>query len=112
LKVYNIHAKPDDVEQELSHLEQMISNEGNLMVLGDLNADCNYYNPEDKGFDGWEWVITDEEDTTSSATDCAYDRIILNADAYQEYVSHGVFKEGITKEISDHYLVWVELRVD
>ena len=112
LKVYNIHIKPDDVEQELSYLEQMISNEGNLMVLGDLNADCKYYNPEDKGFDGWEWVITDEEDTTSSATDCAYDRIILNEDAYKEYVSHGIFKEGITKEISDHYLVWVELRID
>lgn len=112
LTAYNIHIKPDDVRAELTFLEEIVSTEGNRMVLGDLNADCSYYDPSKKEFDDWKWIIGDEEDTTSSATDCAYDRIILNSDAYQEYVSYGVFREGITKEVSDHYLVWVELRVN
>jgi len=113
LKVYNIHTKPGDVKSELSSLEQIVSTNGNVIILGDLNADGNYYNPIDNTeLDGWNWVIGNDEDTTSSETDCAYDRIIMNADAYQEYSTSGVFKAGIIKDISDHYPVWVEIRVN
>lgn len=109
ITVYNIHTKPDNVKEELKNLEGIVKDEGNVIILGDLNADCTYYsNEKETEFDNWIWVIKDEEDTTVSSTDCAYDRIILNQDAYQEYVTHGIFKD-IDKSMSDHYLVYVEL---
>ncbi|MCK4521128.1 MAG: endonuclease/exonuclease/phosphatase family protein [Nanoarchaeota archaeon] len=107
---YNIHIKPSDVTNELAYLEDVVRTDGNVIVLGDLNADCSYYNPVTEiEFDSWNWIIQDNEDTTVATTDCAYDRIIMNDDAYQEYVSYEIFTEGITKDVSDHYLVWVEI---
>lgn len=113
LKTYNIHIKPTDVNNEINYLEDVVSTSGNVMVLGDLNADCKYYNPLiQTEFDSWNWIIKDSEDTTVSKTDCAYDRIILNSDAYGEFSSYGIFKEGINDDVSDHYLVWIELKLD
>jgi deoxyribonuclease-1-like protein len=112
LTVYNIHTKPDDVQKELDYLEGVAINNEKVIILGDLNADCSYYNNEKEiEFDNWNWLIEDNEDTTVSATDCAYDRIILNNDAYEEYSNKGIYKKDITKDVSDHYLVWVELKV-
>ncbi|XP_024915055.1 deoxyribonuclease I-like 1-like isoform X5 [Cynoglossus semilaevis] len=57
----------------------------NVIILGDLNADCNYVTIK-----GWRsvrlrsdprfvWLIGDEKDTTvRERTHCAYDRIIVN----------------------------------
>jgi len=111
--VYNIHVKPEDVQKELNYLEDIVSETGNVLILGDLNADCFYYNNEEQiEFDDWNWLIKDDEDTTSSNSDCAYDRIILNDDAYEEYAHDGIYKKGITTDVSDHYLVWVEIKVN
>jgi endonuclease/exonuclease/phosphatase family metal-dependent hydrolase len=108
---YNAHLKPDDVASEMQAFEDAISNEGNVIILGDLNYDCDYVNPdEDTSFDTWNWLIWDYEDTTVSDTDCAYDRIIVNDDMYEEIVAPGFYKE-ITKDFSDHYVVWVEVQV-
>jgi deoxyribonuclease-1-like protein len=111
LTTYNIHTKPDDVQQELYYLEQIVSNNGNVIVLGDLNADCSYYNNDKEiEFDNWNWIIKDNQDTTVSATNCAYDRIILNNNAKQELKNSGIDKKQITSSVSDHYLIWVELK--
>lgn len=110
--VYNIHTDPDDVRRELSHLERLISqnSEGNVTVLGDLNADQNYYNnPRETEFDSWHWLIKDSEDTTTTSTNAAYDRIIMNSDAFEEYSSHGIHRQGITRSMSNHYPVWLEI---
>jgi len=113
LIVYNIHIKPEDAQQELNYLENLIVDSGNVLVLGDLNADCSYYNNEKQTeFDNWNWIIKDDEDTTSSNSNCAYDRIILNDGSYKEYVSDGIYTKEITPEISDHYLVWVEMNIN
>jgi len=112
LTAYNIHTKPDDVQKELYYLEQVVPDNGNVIILGDLNADCSYYNNDkETEFDEWNWFIKDDEDTTVSATDCAYDRIIINTDANQEFSSYGIDKKQITSSVSDHYLVWVELKI-
>ena len=112
LIIYNIHTKPDDTQGELNHLEGVVVRTGNVIVLGDLNADCTYYNNKrETEFDDWNWLIKDNEDTTSSSTNCAYDRILLNNDAYAEYKSDGIYKKQITTQISDHYLIWVELKI-
>jgi endonuclease/exonuclease/phosphatase family metal-dependent hydrolase len=110
--VYNIHIKPDDVQKELSNLQNEIYEFDNLIILGDLNADCDYYNPVlNTEFDNWFWLIKDSDDTTVSASSCAYDRILVTPPIQNQYVSYGIDKEGITKEVSDHYLVWVEIAI-
>lgn len=106
--IYNIHTKPDDVKNELSNLEEIVPKEvGNILIIGDLNADCKYYNPEEEPeFDSWTWVIPDTADTTVGNTDCAYDRIISNNPL--KIKSYGI-DTTITSEQSDHYLIWVEV---
>ena len=112
LTVYNLHTKPGYVAQEIESLEDIIRDEGNILILGDLNADCSYYNPEKEiDFPRWEWLIKDSDDTTVSEEDCAYDRIILNEKAGRELYNFGIYKQGITEQVSDHYIVWVELEI-
>jgi hypothetical protein len=107
LTIYTIHTKPDDVPNEINHLEEIVEDTGRIIILGDLNADCDYYdNSKYDDFDDWNWVILDDEDTTTGNTHCAYDRIIIN----DEFVSYGINK-NITKEVSDHYLVWIEIKI-
>jgi len=107
-RVYNIHVKPDDVRQELAALEDVMPTLGNQLVIGDLNADCSYYDRETE-FDSWHWIVKDEDDTTVADSSCAYDRIIFNDDAFNEFLDYGIVSEGINKTVSDHYLVWVEI---
>jgi len=110
LTVFNIHVKPDDVQKELDYLDDIALDIGNVIILGDLNGDCNYYDNEaEKEFNEWNWIIKDNEDTTSGETNCAYDRIISNNELKPRIIRYGIEKE-IKKEQSDHYLVWVELR--
>lgn len=111
---YNIHTKPDDATQEIYSLEELVENEGsgtgNKLVLGDLNADCNYYDEDYETafskFNGWYWVIKNSDDTTVGYNSCAYDRIIVNSETKKDYVSYGIEKT----EYSDHYLVWARFR--
>ncbi|MDP2628743.1 MAG: hypothetical protein Q8P15_02510 [Nanoarchaeota archaeon] len=112
LTIYNIHVKPDDVQNELSNLENVVSDYGNVIILGDLNADCSYYNNKnEKEFENWNWIVKDSDDTAVSSNNCAYDRIILNDDAKKEYKGYGIDKKEITKEVSNHYLVWVRIKI-
>jgi len=110
----NIHTDPDVVPEEIGFLESVIlENEksSNIILLGDLNADCNYYNNnKETHFDSWNWKIGDDKDTTVSQTDCAYDRIILNDGMNEEFISYGIFDE-INKSQSDHYLIWGEFKL-
>ena len=109
--VYAIHIKPDDAQQELYYLEEVIEDEGNTLIIGDLNADCSYYdNAIETEFDDWAWLIQDHHDTTVAKSSCAYDRILLNADAFADIVAGGIIREGITKAVSDHYLIWTQLK--
>ncbi|XP_042347405.1 deoxyribonuclease I-like 1-like [Plectropomus leopardus] len=102
----------------------------NVMILGDLNAGCNYVTIK-----GWRtvrlrsdpkfwWLIGDEQDTTvRQKTHCAYDRIIVHG---REMISSIVpgsaqpfnFKESFhlteeeALEVSDHFPVEVELKTE
>eukprot|EP00754_Rhynchopus_humris_P016869 Rhum_TRINITY_DN14533_c14_g1::Rhum_TRINITY_DN14533_c14_g1_i2::g.99068::m.99068 len=112
---YNLHSKPSDVKNELSNLEDLVNGDafkGSKVVLGDLNAGCSYYSPtKEPEFDRWLWVIPDHEDTTVAVSACCYDRIILNDEARPLYKSHGVLREGITQDVSDHFLVWMNMEI-
>jgi len=105
--VVNIHIKPSNAKAEIEALEKVINElEGDVIILGDLNADCDYYDTEEEPeFDDWFWVIPDYEDTTVGNTDCAYDRIIVNNGVKNKYIDSGVMRE-VNSDQSDHYLVW------
>jgi endonuclease/exonuclease/phosphatase family metal-dependent hydrolase len=111
LDAYIIHVKPSNVSAELYELQSLVPDRGNVMLLGDFNADCSYFEHSQHAdlFANWTWAVADGEDTTVAASNCTYDRILLNANASAEYARHGVLKSGITPDLSDHYLVWVEI---
>lgn len=114
LKSYIIHTKPTEAEKEISNLQLYVTSnqkEGeNIVVLGDLNADCSYFKRNESDFMGWIWLIQDDIDTTvSENTDCAYDRIIVNKDLFDEVVTSGTI-EDIT--VSDHYPVFVNIKTE
>ena len=116
LVIYNIHTKPSDADAEINHLEELVGNESDIeedkiIVLGDLNADCAYYKLEDKADfqNGWDWVIEDSKDTTSTGIDCTYDRIIINDKLGVDYLDRGLYKKDINVNVSEHFLVWVEI---
>lgn len=111
LTILNIHIKPGDAESELEALRGMVSEIDNVMVLGDLNADCRYMDgiPDYKDFI---WLIGDDKDTTVGRSNCAYDRIGLTDDLQKRVIGTGVdrFDIGISSElaaaVSDHYPVY------
>jgi hypothetical protein len=84
-----IHTSPSDVPTELGALPP-VYNEAwqkfgsrNIFIVGDLNADCSYYNPK-YGFDLFADAVTplvpEGMDTTVSNTSCTYDRVLAFGD--------------------------------
>jgi hypothetical protein len=108
---YPVHLKPDDADSEMYFLEDVVVNSGNVVVLGDTNLDGSYSKGRQDHFSDYVWLISDDEDTTVAKSDNAYDRIILNDDMNEEFVDYGIDVKGITEEVSDHYLVWVEIGI-
>ncbi len=111
LTIFNIHVKPEDAKNELDYLDDVALNKNYTLILGDLNSDCSYYdNSEETEFEDWNWIIKDTDDTTSGQSNCAYDRIILSNDLNKKFIRYDIDKD-VNKEQSDHYLIWLELRV-
>jgi len=115
--IINNHIKPDAAEQEIRDLDYVIDYaltiDPDFILVGDLNADCGYYNEDLNYLKEYNWAIGNELDTNVAASECTYDRIILN----MNYVNSGVddygFTFGLTPQqqsvISDHRPVWVTL---
>ena len=124
-----LHARPSDVYRELASLPRVLSYVRNqwdlddIMIMGDLNADCNYYNPERNGFtmidpEVWVW-IENEADTTVTPTNCAYDRFLTVGDLKHYVVETEVFdfqkayrlSTATAKQVSDHYPIEISLKL-
>jgi endonuclease/exonuclease/phosphatase family metal-dependent hydrolase len=121
------HTDPDTATQEINDLPAVVENaknryqgEGDFIILGDLNADCNYFN-ENSGSplrsSDYLWVINNSIDTTTKATTCTYDRIILTSQVKTDFTGNsGVFgfdeaynlTYDMTVAVSDHYPVYAE----
>jgi hypothetical protein len=101
-----IHTDPDVVGPELAVIDDMFStHQENLFILGDLNSDCDYYDLPGNVLTDFTWHV--DFDTTSSATDCAYDQILTSKNN-----DFGILEVGaisINKSISDHYPVYAEV---
>lgn len=106
--IWTIHTSPEYVPGELSILEDIIMNpEEDTIIIGDLNADGDYYNENNLlHFEDWHWVIDNDQDTTvSTSNDNTYDRIILNDEAKNNFISAGVVRD-VSADQSDHYLIY------
>ncbi len=120
--LFTIHTKPASALNEIDALHEVIqsyqennSDETDVILLGDLNADCSYATAQEL----WEsplrlpqynWLVNDIADTTVSSTDCAYDRIITIEDLNGRLVGSWGIDTSITNtSVSDHYPVWFDL---
>ncbi len=107
------HTSPSINIEELEGLEYFYreaEKEGSeLILLGDLNADCSYLKTSDsialRGQDYF-WLVPDDTDTTVAASDCAYDRIIYRKTGSNSFSGEWGIEKNITTNMSDHYLVW------
>lgn len=125
----NIHTPPKFADREIRKLPQVINDAyekykiKNIILLGDFNADCFYYKEEKytETFpeNTYIWAIKNNLDTTVKCTVCTYDRIVLTKNMAGIFVDSGVFKfDKIfdlpylkTVQVSDHYPVWVILKI-
>jgi endonuclease/exonuclease/phosphatase family metal-dependent hydrolase len=119
-----LHTDPDETPEELDALPLVLADaetsygEDDLVIIGDLNADCSYLKKSDNvslRAEEYIWLIGDDEDTTTKSTDCAYDRVIIRNATVEDYIEAGIFRfdneyglnQSMTESVSDHYPVWV-----
>ena len=114
----SIHTSPEvtvDELQSLSNLTMTFPESKKLVILGDMNADCNYASLNELDAlsirkSNFTWVVPDDADTTFSSTRCAYDRIILDEQISSSYTGWwGIDREMSNSSVSDHFPVWFEL---
>ncbi len=117
-----VHTKPASALAEIDALHTVVESylenhtgESDLVILGDLNADCSYASAQEL-WDSplrspqYKWLVNDLSDTTVSSTDCAYDRIITLGNLNDRLVgSWGIDTTVSDSNVSDHYPVWFDL---
>ncbi|MFL2978009.1 MAG: hypothetical protein DBX05_03815 [Candidatus Poseidoniales archaeon] len=113
----SIHTSPGvavDELHSLSNLTMELPESERLVILGDMNADCNYASLNELDDltirnSNFTWVVPDDADTTFSSTRCAYDRIILDEQISSSYTGWwGIDRDMSSSNVSDHFPVWVE----
>ena len=122
----NVHTKPDSATSEILSLEQVLiyadeqfSDDDDVILLGDFNADGKYFSESENvgGIRGpdYVWVIGDDQDTNLASAALAYDRIVFrSAPTSEDYTGDfdilrfdKVYKlaPDKAKGVSDHYPV-------
>jgi len=122
-----IHVDPDNATEEINALDAVVNytrgkypTEDDIIIMGDLNADCRYFDEDSNcsicGSDYY-WCINNSVDTTTTATNCTYDRIIITEGVISDYTGDsGVFlfnktynlTRNETIAVSDHYPIYAE----
>ncbi|KAK1878100.1 Deoxyribonuclease-1 [Dissostichus eleginoides] len=127
----SIHTKPTNAVVELRALVDVVKRaetkwlNKNIMVLGDFNAGSNYVpmytRPTIPLFNTtfFQWLITDNVDTTVSRSGNAYDRIVVTTDMYNGMNPRSADKfdfknaygltQAQTEAVSDHFPVEVQI---
>ena len=127
-----VHTSPDDAEEEIDSLVDVYDdmqgrwNEEDAMIIGDFNADCSYVSQTDQNSirlwtdERFTWWIDDDTDTTTSSTDCAYDRIVTSTGLTGHVVANSSrvlhfdqvyeLSDSLTQAISDHYPIEITLK--
>jgi endonuclease/exonuclease/phosphatase family metal-dependent hydrolase len=127
-----IHVDPDEATEEINQLPTAIVDAQNhfpseldFILLGDLNADCSYFDEDDVTIGlkdlKYTWLIDNTMDTNLASSECTYDRIIILDDSKEDYTgTSGVFlfdeyfglSYDEALDISDHYPVWSEFYIN
>jgi deoxyribonuclease-1-like protein len=126
-----IHTDPDEATEEINALDAVVEyaqsmylDEQDFIVMGDLNADCSYFDEDSTSTlsnSDFYWCIDNSVDTTTKTTDCTYDRIIITNATVSDFTGDtGVFRfdteydltEDETTAVSDHYPVYAEFWSD
>lgn len=93
-----LHAAPLDAVAEMDLLYDVYLDVRqkwdleDIMLLGDFNAGCSYVAPTQwasirlRTSPAFQWLIPDTADTTSTATHCAYDRIVVAGTVLQHAI--------------------------
>ncbi|XP_045170039.2 deoxyribonuclease-1-like [Mercenaria mercenaria] len=126
-RLIGIHVDPDKAVEEINYLDKFVVSDvqnrpgpRELMILGDLNADCNYVSKRKwkkipmKKDPRFNWLIGDEIDTTVKGSHCAYDRFIITGPGWQGGIvpdSAKVYRfdqdlnidNKLAAKVSDHY---------
>jgi hypothetical protein len=129
----NTHIQPSNAAREIAALPgvaqyyQELWGETDVALVGDFNADGNYYDENDLAAifpeDAYHSIITNNYDTTLASSDNTYDRIIITASAVEDYAGVcGVLRfddeydfSALSiqpRQVSDHYPVWAEFYTD
>ena len=111
-----LHVKPDDALNETEALVNVFEwakfqypDEDDFILLGDLNADCNYASSSeldelDIRNGDYQWIIPDGTNTNiAESSSCAYDRMIIGDGGSEEYL--GSFSTDCELESSDHCII-------
>lgn len=98
---YDVHTDPETAEEEIPRVATAVSGaaDNRSVVLGDFNADCDYYDPRPT-VRGLHWVVGADADTTTSRTDCAYDRVLVDDAAQSVHRTSSVV--DVPRWLSDH----------
>ncbi len=110
LKIAVLHTDPDNATEEIIGFQD-IAEEG-MILMGDLNADCSYFDEGNSSLKKYDWLIGDNLDTTVKSTNCTYDRIISTGNF--TVIESGVFRfddeyeinQSLAEGVSDHYPVY------
>jgi deoxyribonuclease-1-like protein len=110
----------NDLPKVVEDAKSRYQDESDFVILGDLNADCNYFDENSNSplrSGDYYWIIGDSIDTTTRTTDCTYDRIIISTPAKTDFTGDsGVFRFDTaynlnyesTIAVSDHYSVYAD----
>ena len=94
LVLIGIHTDPDEAVEEMEALMDVHAavqrrwNTDNILIMGDLNADCKYASGRARESltlrtdPRFTWLIDDDVDTTTTRTHCAYDRCACDPTAH------------------------------
>jgi endonuclease/exonuclease/phosphatase family metal-dependent hydrolase len=125
----NNHLQPGAVDNEIRVLPHVADyyrelwNDPDVMIVGDLNADGNYFDETllDSIFPESEYniIITDDYDTTLAQSENTYDRFIISSTVAAHFTGNfGVIRFDevydfsalsiAPRAVSDHYPVWAE----
>ena len=119
----NIHTDPDEATEEIRALKEALAYarkkhpwQKDFIILGDLNADCHYYDKtQPNPIPGTTWLLPLSADTTVKSTPCTYDNIIVTDACREDFTGEvQVFRfdreYGLSNQeslkVSDHYPVW------
>jgi len=125
-----LHAKPTMAVEELEEMPNSVKaaaaafpSAAGVIAMGDFNADCSYASAQDlndlqifKSSAGFTTLIPDSTDTTTSTnTDCAYDRAVVYGGLTVQGARVYNFQSGLgldfasAWDVSDHYPIEFQL---